>query len=102
MLKTIHDGAVVLIRIAVAVGAILWGSAAISQTAPGLVPEFIGMASMSSDGTVTLHLTRTADGQFADATFTYGTDDPKYREILAHVGGLKPGETKPVKPWPDP
>jgi hypothetical protein len=90
-----------LIRIIVAVGALLWGSAAISQTAPRPATEFIGMASMSADGTVTLHLTRTTDGQFADATFSYGTGDLKYREILEHVGGLKPGETKPVRPWPD-
>jgi hypothetical protein len=90
-----------MIRIILAIGALLWVSAAIPQSAPKPLPEFIGTASMSADGTVTLHLTRTADGQHANATFKYTTVDPKYDEVLRHIGGLNAGETKPVRPWPD-
>jgi cellulose biosynthesis protein BcsQ len=25
--------------------------------------------------------------------------DPQYEEIKKHIGGIKPGETKPVRPW---
>ena len=62
---------------------------------------FIGSASMAMDGTITLQLFRTSDGQSAHALFTYKVGDPKYQETLAHIGGLKAGESKPVKPWPD-
>jgi hypothetical protein len=62
---------------------------------------YIGSATMSADGTITLHLDRTSDGHFLNGTFTYKVDDPDYQKTLAHIGGLKPGETKPVKPWPD-
>jgi hypothetical protein len=35
------------------------------------------------------------------ALLTYPPSHPQYREILEHVGGLKPGETKPCPPFPD-
>jgi hypothetical protein len=37
-----------------------------------------------------------------DGFLTYPPSDPQYAEILRHLGGLKPGETKSVPPWPDP
>jgi hypothetical protein len=27
--------------------------------------------------------------------------DPRYQEVLKHLGGLKPGDDKLVPPWPD-
>jgi hypothetical protein len=90
-----------MIRIVLVIGAFLWASAAISQSGTKPQSAFIGTASMSSDGVITLHLTRTGDGQYANATFRYTTDDPQYGEVLRHVGGLKSGETKPVRPWRD-
>ncbi len=89
----------IMIKIAIVLAALLWTTAGNAQS--GLTPQIIGMASMSTDGTVTVHLTRTGDGQYANATFIYKLNDAKYDEILNHVGGLKPGETKPVTPWPD-
>ena len=61
--------------------------------------QFIGMASMSDDGTVTLRLTMTSDGKPADAIIIYKVGDPRYDEVLRHLGGLKPGQTKPVPSW---
>jgi hypothetical protein len=61
---------------------------------------YIGSATMAADGTITLHLTRTADGKFAEGVLTYKIGDPDYQDVLAHLGGMKPGETKPVPPWP--
>ena len=28
--------------------------------------------------------------------------DSTYQPIIDHVGGLKPGETKSIPPWPEP
>jgi len=61
--------------------------------------QFIGTASMSDDGTVTLRLAMTSDGKPADAIITYKTGDPRYDEVLRHLGGLKPGQIKPVPSW---
>ncbi len=36
-----------------------------------------------------------------DALLTYAPDHPQYQKILTHVGGLRPGESKPVPPWPE-
>jgi hypothetical protein len=57
---------------------------------------------MSADGTIVL----TLEAPTADGTKNYGlmvlpVDHPRYTEVLKHVGGLKPGETKSVAPWPD-
>lgn len=63
----------------------------------------IGTATMKDDGTIIMML-RAEDpsgGAMGDAMFIYKPDDPKYQEILKHLGGLKPGETKPVPPWPE-
>jgi hypothetical protein len=61
--------------------------------------QFIGMASMSEDGTVTLRLTMTSDGMPADAIITYKPGEPWYDEVLRHIGGLEPGQIKTVPFW---
>jgi hypothetical protein len=30
---------------------------------------------------------------------SYRPGDPQYEEIKKHIGGIAPGETKPVRPW---
>jgi hypothetical protein len=62
---------------------------------------YIGSATIAPDGTITLRLNRTSDGKFVDAVLTYEIGDPAYQSVLAHLGGLKPGETKLVRPWPN-
>jgi hypothetical protein len=61
----------------------------------------IGTARMLPDGTLVLDL-RAEDGQGAVgiAQRRYAPDDPAYKEVLDHLGGLVPGETKLVAPWP--
>jgi hypothetical protein len=68
-----------------------------SQTAAS-----IGSATMQADGTIVLQL-RATDGQGmrGDARLTYPVGHAQYDKILAHVGGLKAGEEKPVPPWPE-
>lgn len=63
-------------------------------------PECIGVANMSTDGTITLLLrAQSPKGDLGDAMLTYPKSDPKYAGILKHLGGLKPGEEKPVPPF---
>lgn len=60
----------------------------------------IGTARMLRDKTIVLDLRAETDKTVGHAEFRYKKDDPKYAEILKHVGGLKPGEEKPVPPFP--
>jgi hypothetical protein len=54
----------------------------------------IGEVSMSNDRTVYLKLYRTADGLNISATLTYMPTHKSYYKVIAHVGGLQPGEHK--------
>jgi hypothetical protein len=56
-------------------------------------PGSIGTALMSADGTMTL----SAPGRQGVAAYRRG--DPQYVRILSHVGGLQPGQKKPVPPF---
>ncbi len=63
--------------------------------------ESIGSATMKEDGTLVLQLRAEGEGgMVGDAYFEYKPDDLRYQETLDHLGGLQPGETKPVPPWP--
>jgi hypothetical protein len=60
--------------------------------------KVIGQAAMREDGSIVLDL-RMEDpksGSVGDLRIVYKTDDPQYRATLDHLGGLKPGEIKPV------
>lgn len=63
----------------------------------------IGTATMLADGTIVLDLRTGAapGGAKGDARLNYPPGHPQYREIMEHVGGLRPGETKSVPPWTD-
>ena len=64
--------------------------------------ESIGMATIQGDGAVVLLLRAEGPGTIVgDGQVTYRSSDPTYQEVLAHLGGLKPGQSKPVPPWND-
>lgn len=64
--------------------------------------EYIGMATMEDDGTLVLDLRAEEDGGLVGhGRVTYAPDDPHYQEVLDHLGGLEPGQEKPVRPWED-
>jgi hypothetical protein len=69
------------------------------QDIPCAAIASIGSADMSNDGTITLHLRALWPDPVAEGELIYAPDDPQYEEIKQHLGGIKPGETKPVKPW---
>jgi hypothetical protein len=64
-------------------------------------PASIGTATMQADGTIVMQLISLPPGPTAHGTFTVKPTDKTYKETLDHLGGLKPGETKSVPPWPD-
>jgi hypothetical protein len=63
--------------------------------------EPIGTASMEPDGTIVLRLVARERGVRGEGVLRYAPSDPQYLQILHHVGPIKPGETRPVAPWPD-
>ena len=66
------------------------------------MPQSIGVATMQADGTLVLRLHAYGPGGLhGEGMMHYPVSHPKYREILQHIGPLKPGESKPVPPWPD-
>ncbi|MBI4532466.1 MAG: hypothetical protein HY711_00855 [Candidatus Melainabacteria bacterium] len=71
-----------------------------SHQSTDTAPRSIGVAWMEEDGTISLQLRAEGPGKVVgDALLTYPKTHPKYEDILKHLGGLKPGEYKPVSPW---
>jgi hypothetical protein len=63
-------------------------------------PASIGVATMSADETISLRLWGKGDkGTIFEGTFDYKQGDPRYPDLLRHIGGIKPGEVKPVPPF---
>jgi|GEM_PF-2655177 len=62
-------------------------------------PVYIGDATMDKDGTINLHMRRTADGIHTNGMFRYKPGTKDYDEVFCHIGGIRPGETKLVKPF---
>lgn len=77
-------------------------SAGFSDDAPKKQPFIIGDATMTSDGTIIVNLRRTTDGINVSGVVRYPVNDPHYREVLDHLGGMNRGETKLVPAWDDP
>ncbi|MFZ1991136.1 MAG: hypothetical protein WAW96_15365 [Alphaproteobacteria bacterium] len=62
---------------------------------------YIGTAKMRRDGSIELRLYSTSNGMDAHLLQVLHKGDKLYAEVLRQVGGLKPGRTKLVPPWPD-
>ncbi len=64
-------------------------------------PASIGVATMTPDSTIIVDLrAEGSGGMVGHARFVYPPDHPRYQQTLKHLGGLRPGESKPVPPWP--
>ncbi len=91
----------VLIAALVVTSAAFAGDALPSTSEARASMPYTGTAVMQEDGAITLHLRLTADGKDVDDTLTYKTTDRGYDNVLRHLGGLDPGESKPFSPWKD-
>ena len=64
--------------------------------------ESIGIATMLTDGSIILNLRAESESDLVGhAEITYKTNDPEYKNIIKHLGGLSKGESKLVPPWPN-
>jgi hypothetical protein len=77
-----------------------------AHTAPGQVDggrakesPIIGDATMTEDRTIVVQMRRTADGKNVSGVAKYAVGDPHYHEVLNHLGGMNPGDNKPVPAW---
>lgn len=62
----------------------------------------IGSATMSDDGAIVMDLRAAGPhGEVGMARVVYPPTHPRYQEILAHLGGMKPGDKKLVLPFPE-
>ncbi len=89
--------------IAALIAAGLAGSASAQNKSSDEIPcaaiDSIGTAEMANDGTITLHLRSLWPDPIAEGELIYAPDDPQYADIKQHLGGIAPGDVKPVKPW---
>jgi hypothetical protein len=80
---------------------VIWLLIALAGLMPTGNGDIIGTARMDADRTITLDLRSVqCNGSEAMGRVTYTPGDPNYVSVLAHIGGMKPGETKPVHAWP--
>lgn len=70
-----------------------------SQPIPCDDIDSIGRAKMSADGTITLQLRSLWPDPIAETELVFAPNDPQYEEIKHHLGGIIPGESKPVPPF---
>lgn len=64
------------------------------------LPEFIGICWMEDDGTIKMRLRAEAPGGIVGHTLLeYPPKHAEYKEIMEHIGPIKPGERKGVRPW---
>lgn len=66
-------------------------------------PASMGLATMADDGGIVLRLRAQLDeGDGAgEGYFRYPPGTVEHQRVVEHVGGLEPGQSKPVPPWPD-
>jgi hypothetical protein len=60
--------------------------------------DSVGSASMAADGTITLRVRSLWPQPFAETTLVYAPGDAQYGMIKRHLGGIAPGQSKPVPP----
>ena len=69
-----------------------------NQEEPG--DDRIGFAFALPDGTLRLMLWAEADGVRGEAMMVIPPDHKDYAMFVAHLGGIQPGENKPIPPFP--
>ncbi len=91
----------VLLLLALWLGALGCASKDTAKITGAPSADSIGVAWLEPDGTLMMQLRAESQGKaIGDALLRYKPDDPRYRQMLDHVGPIKPGERKPVPPWP--
>jgi hypothetical protein len=63
--------------------------------------QSVGVATMLANGTILVGVGEDGPGARAQFVLELHPGDTNYQMMIDHLGGLKPGETKPIPPWPD-
>ena len=64
-------------------------------------PPDVGSAYMTEQGVLELSLrTEAADGTVGEALLIVPPDDARYADMVRHLGGIGPGEGRPIPPFP--
>jgi hypothetical protein len=95
------ESSVLIVALMVTSAAAFAGDALPSTSEARASMPYTGTAVMQEDGAITLHLRLSSEGKDIDDTLTYKTTDRGYDNVLRHLGGLDPGESKPFSPWKD-
>ena len=61
----------------------------------------VGVARMLESGTILIGIRGPGVDGPLQAVLMIEPGDTNYQQIIDHVGGLKPGETKSIPPWPN-
>jgi hypothetical protein len=64
--------------------------------------DFIGTAEIDEQGVLTLDLVARGPDAIGHLIAVYRPGEPRYDEVLRHIGAIRPGEIKPVRAWPSP
>jgi hypothetical protein len=62
--------------------------------------KYIGSVEMTRDGVLHVALRVEEDGMRGDSWYDLKRGDPRYDEMIQHVGGLKRGKSKSVPAFP--
>jgi hypothetical protein len=74
-----------------------------SQPPARPAPKSVGSAFMKPDGTLEMSLrTQTQDGMIGEAFLVIPPGDPRYADMVAHLGGIEPGQGRAIPPFPAP
>lgn len=77
--------------------ALIWAGA---EAAPRPQPAVIGEATMLPDGSLSVTIKPDGPPQRGETgAAVFKPNNPRYREILSHVGDMKPGDRKPIPAW---
>lgn len=63
-------------------------------------PASVGVARMLDDGKILVGVPGPNDNDRAEGVLVVEPGDSTYQRLIDHLGGLKPGETKLIPPWP--
>ena len=78
-----------------------FAGAALPVENPAAAPS-IGVATMLKNGTILVGVRGPGPDSPLQGVLMVEPGDSTYQQLIDHVGGLKPGETKPIPPWDDP
>jgi hypothetical protein len=82
--------------------ALLLACSGVALAAENPAPEAsVGVARMLDNGTILIGIRGPAVDGPLQAVLMVEPGDTNYQQIIDHLGGLKPGETKSIPPWPN-